>query len=189
MNSTDSRTNASSGDDEIVIVGRIGAPYGVQGWVRVNTFTDPPQNLIDYAPWWLAPAAGIVDAAETAEPSWREIPVLEARLHQQGYVARLAGIDDRTAAERLQGYWIGVRTSQFQAPDEDEFYWRDLVGMSVWNLDGLRLGDVDRLFETGAHDIIVVNGAQGEILIPFHRQFVIDVDLDLRRLQVDWTLG
>ena len=171
-----------------MVIGRIGGPYGVQGWVRVNSFTDPPGNLIDYSPWCLCPAAGVVDSLPLDNPGWREIPVLDVRAHQQAYVARLEGVADRTAAERLKGYWVGVRASLFEPAGRDEFYWRDLVGMSVWNQVGVCLGLVDRLFETGAHDIIVVKGEQGEVLIPFHRQFVLDVDLVERRVRVDWAL-
>ena len=91
VNPSDSNSERPSDDSEIVVIGRIGGPYGVQGWVRVNTFTDPPRNLIDYSPWCLCPAAGVVDSLPLDDPGWREVPVLDVRAHQQAYVARLEG--------------------------------------------------------------------------------------------------
>lgn len=171
---------------QMIVIGRVGAPYGVKGWVRVHTFTDPPENLLDYAPWWLNAASNRDSPPLDPQQGWKKVAVIEARAHQQGFVAHLTGVEDRTAAERMQGVWIGVQADQLAATAEDEYYWRDLVGLAVFNGAGRRLGTVDRLFETGAQDVMVVKGDTGETLIPFHRNFVLEVDLPQKRLLVDW---
>lgn len=172
--------------DQMIVIGRLGAPYGVKGWVRVNTFTDPPENLLEYAPWWLNGMSDREQPPLDPQQGWHKVDVIEVRAHQQGFVARLAGVEDRTAAERMQGVWIGVRAEQLAEAGEDEYYWRDLVGLTVLDTAGRCLGRVERLFETGAQDVIVVKGEAGETLIPFHRKFVLDVDLAQNRLLVDW---
>ncbi|MCB1683070.1 MAG: ribosome maturation factor RimM [Pseudomonadales bacterium] len=176
----------SAATRQMIVIGRVGAPYGVKGWVRVSTFTDPPENLLDYRPWWLNATSHQDSPPLDPDEGWRKVDVVEARPHQQGFVAHLRGVDDRTAAERMQGVWIGVQADQLAETAEDEYYWRDLVGLTVFNSAGHRLGTVDRLFETGAQDVMVIKGDSGETLIPFHRNFVLEVDLAGNRLLVDW---
>jgi 16S rRNA processing protein RimM len=111
-----------------------------------------------------------------------------ARRHQQGVVAHVDGIDDRTAVERYRGWEIGVVEENLPATDENEYYWKDLVGLSVHNTDGVDLGKVVRLIETGAHDVLVIEGEAGQILVPFVRQIVTSVDLNAGRLIAEWQL-
>lgn len=178
---------------DVVVVGRIGAPYGVQGWVRVNSFTEPAGNLADYQPWLLEINDG-----------WRTQHPVEIKLHKQGYVARFAEIRDRNQAARLSGKHVAVARSQLPGLAPGEYYWRDLEGVAVWNR-GVQLGVVDHLIDTGANPVLVILGngvgngvgngegngvgskETAETLIPFVDEFVVQVDLTAGRIDVDWV--
>ncbi len=169
------RTNPISSDaDEPVIVGRLGGAHGVRGWVRIASYTQPPENLLHYKPWFLQ-HSGV----------WQPVDLLEIRPHGDGFVARLSGIDDRDAALAAGGCRIGVPAGSFPATEPGEYYWRDLVGLEVINSDGSVLGSVERLIETGAHDVLVVGGER-ERMIPFVSRYVTRVVLEDGLLQVDW---
>jgi len=158
-----------------IAVGRIGAPHGVRGWVRLRSYTQPPENILDYSPWRLVGARGEQEVqAERLEPRGK------------GLVARLAGIDDRDAAAELTGMEIMVRRALFPPPAEGEYYWADLIGARVVTSGGVELGQVVELLETGANDVLVLAGERRR-LVPFVTGRVIrDVDLDARRIVVDW---
>ena len=165
----------------MVVVGRIQGPYGIKGWVHVASFTDPKENIQSYSPWQLG--------SRSDRDDWRGAEVENIRPHKQGYVAKLSGIDDRNGAEAVKGLLIGVSEANLPEPAADEYYWRDLVGTQVINVDGQRLGEVDSLIETGAHDVLVIRtggDAAAEILIPFHASYVQAVDLKAGQIQVDW---
>lgn len=166
--------------DAVVVVGAVGAPFGVRGWVHVRSFTEPPENLLAYEPWQIgAPAA------------WRVVRAT-ARPHGQGFVARIDEAADRDAASALRGRRIGVAAQLLPRPDAGEHYWRDLVGQRVVPLqhDGApqqSLGVVARVFATPAHAVLVVVDGNRERLIPFVRQVVVHVDESAGRLVVDWN--
>ncbi len=161
----------------VVVVGRVGGGYGVHGWVRLASYTDPAANILDYDPWLLETARG-----------WRRVEVLEVRAHRGAFVARLDGIADRDAADALRGSLVGVPREQLPAPAEDEYYWRDLIGLEVRDEAGRVRGTVQELIETGANDVLVVRaaGVPDPVLVPFDRQFVLAVDLGSGRITVDW---
>lgn len=159
----------------MVVVGRFGAPYGVKGWVRLTSYTDPASNLLTYRPWFVA-----------MDGDWRELPVNATRPHGHGFVAHIDGLDDRSAVEALGGREIGVPDDALPTPEADEFYWKDLVGLTVVNDQGEALGRVTRLMATGEHDVLVVDGDAGELLIPFVRAVVTGVDLDAGRIVARW---
>jgi 16S rRNA processing protein RimM len=168
-----------SSDAEMVVVGRVGAPYGVKGWVHVSAYTSPKENIAGYRPWYVQLGSG---------DGWRPLQVEALRDHRHGFVARFSGVDDRTAAEALRGGLIGVPASELPAPEEDEFYWRDLTGMTVEDSSGRSLGRVSGLLETGANDVLVIDtvDADRELLVPFHRRYVLSVERAARRIVVDW---
>lgn len=155
-------------------MGRIAAPYAVRGWVKIQTFTEHLDNLLDYPVWHLGKTG-----------KWRAYEVIEAKVHSNHLVAQLAGVDDRNAAEALQGMEIAVEREELPPAEEGEYYWDDLVGLTVVNLAGETLGAVVEMLETGAHDIMKVTGAQ-ERLIPFTDPIVREVDTEARRIVVDW---
>jgi len=165
---------------DVVVVGRVVGAFGVRGWVRVQSFTNPPENLLDYDPWLLKGGDG-----------WQHAGRQQARIQAQGLVAELRGVEDRDAAEALKGALIGVPASSLPRTDADEYYWRDLIGLAVLTLDGERLGRVVEMLATGANDVMVVAlepGGERE-LIPFDRRYVPEVDLGRGFVRVDWAVG
>ena len=170
-----------SANRALVPVGRIAGAYGIKGWVRVNSFTDPQENVFAYAPWTLRDKTG-----RRPDASFK---VLESRAQGKGWVAKLAGVQDRNAAEAMQGLEIVIDRSQMPEPGEDQFYWADLEGLRVRNRDGQALGRLDHLLETGSADVmVIVNEADGaRHLIPFvMNETVVQVDLDAGCIEVDW---
>lgn len=165
---------AGSEEGKYIIVGRVTGVYGVRGWVKIRSHTAPVDNILGYSPWYLALAGG-----------WQTRKVVEGRCHGKGMVALLEGCTDRDAALQLMGCDIAVRREQLPAVAADEFYWADLVGLQVINLEGVALGTVVRLFETGANDVVVVQGER-ERLIPYIAEVVREVDLAGGVLRVDW---
>lgn len=162
-------------DDRLLTVGSLGAPYGVQGWIRVNSSTAPPEQIFAYSPWWLKLGGERV-----------VIRVDDGRVHGKRLVARLEGYEDRDAVRALVGAEIAVERERFEKPAADEYYWVDLVGATVVNLEGRELGRIDHLIETGANDVMIVDGEQRR-LIPFvPGRYVIEVDIAGRRIVVDW---
>jgi 16S rRNA processing protein RimM len=168
-------SHAPRAEDEPIIMGRIAGPYGVKGWLRVVSYTERPDQLIEYTPWYLRRGN-----------AWSPTGITEAKRHTKGVLVRLPGYDDRDKAAELSGTDIGIYRWQLPATAEDEYYWDDLIGMRVETLEGLPLGTVDHLVETGANDILVVKGDR-ERLIPFIRGSVIArIDLEGRVIRVDW---
>jgi 16S rRNA processing protein RimM len=158
-------------------LGRIGGPYGIKGWVHVQSFTDPPERLLKYRDWTLDRA--------NADP--QPLRVVEARAQGAGLVARLEGIDDRDQAARLQGAMIRVARSALPKLRKREFYQADLVGLGVTNLEGATLGTVDHFVETPGGTLMVVRGASGEEhWVPATREHLAKVDLGAGQIQVDW---
>ena len=161
--------------NRMVPVGRISGLHGIKGWVRVYSFTEPRENIVGYRPWYLKRAG-----------RWQAAHVEAGGRHGKGVIAKLAGCDDRDDAAALVGLEIGVSREQFPVSESGEYYWADLLGLQVLTRDGVDLGRVDHLIETGANDVLVVKGDR-ERLIPFLTGSVIrSVDLERGRIDVDW---
>jgi 16S rRNA processing protein RimM len=159
-------------------LGRIGSPYGIKGWMHVQSFTDPPERLLKYRDW----VVGLTNATPTA------MRVAECRAHGAGVVARLEGIEDRDQAARLQGALIRVARSALPRLRRREFYQADLVGLSVTNLEGVALGAVDHFVETPGGSVMVVKSADGqEHWVPATRERLAKVDLGAGQVVVDWS--
>lgn len=161
-----------------MVVAAIGAPFGVRGFSHLRSFTDPPDNVLDYQPWLVR-----------RDGRWMEADA-EVQRHRGGIVVRFAGIDNRDDAAAIRGVEIGVPAERLPAPDEGEFYWRDLVGREVRNLEGVALGVVTGMMATGAHDVMVLDDNGVERLIPFARAFVQSAsdegESKAKPLLVDW---
>ncbi|MGA7179099.1 MAG: ribosome maturation factor RimM [Thiobacillaceae bacterium] len=157
-----------------IVMGRLGAPFGIKGWIKVQPYTETPDSLFDYHIWQVG-----------RNENWHEFEVEDAAVHGAGLIAKLAGIDDRNQASDLRGREIAVNREELPETPEDEFYWNDLIGLSVINREGIKLGEVATLMETGNHDVLVVKGNK-EHLIPFADAYVKQVDLPGRRIEVDW---
>ena len=156
-------------------MGRIVAPYGVRGWLRVQPLTEALDGLLAYRSWWLG----------RQDQDWREHGLLEGKIHGAGLVVRLEGLDDRDQALRLAGSSVAVPRAALPPATDGEYYWCDLVGMTVVNLQGEVLGQVAEIFATGANDVLVVRGER-ERLIPFVAPVVERVELQHSRVLVDW---
>ena len=162
-------------DRQPIIIGQVGAPWGVRGWVRLNSFTDPRDALLEYRDVYLR-----------IDKEWRAARIAEGRLQGKSLVARLDGVDDRDVALRSRGAEIGVPREQMPDPGEGHYDWSDLEGLKVVRRDGHELGHVAYLLATGEHDVLVVAGEQ-EVLIPFVMgQTILGVDLDRGLISVDW---
>ena len=167
----------SQGLSESVVVGHFNGPWGVQGWVRVFSHTRPPTAIFDYRPW----RVGESDEEMVVE-DWRKAG---ARL-----VVRLRGIDTPEAAAALGRSDIRVSRSCLPESRAGHYYWQDLIGLEVVNLDDHSYGRVSALMETGANDVLDVRSERhGSVLIPFVvDEFIRRVDLDAGHIVVDWPL-
>ena len=163
----------------MVVMARVLAPYGIQGWIKARPYTASIAALLDYTTWWLAPAH---DA-----DAWREFAVRSARQHGDTLVAVLDGVADREAALQWRGAWVAVPRSALPSPQAGEFYWSDLVGLAVVNRAAETLGRVKKVLETGAHPVLQVESEDGgERLIPVVAAYVDAIDPAAGRIMVDW---
>ena len=159
-------------------MGRISAPFGIKGWVRVQPFTETAGSLKRYPAWWLGAADG-----------WRKYAVEQTQVQGADIVAKLAGCEDRDAAAAFKGRVVAVPRDAFPPVPQGEFYWADLVGLSVRNGEGLVFGVVASMLETGANAVMVIGprAAGGEErLIPFIADVVKRVDIAAGVIEVDW---
>lgn len=153
-------------------MGRIVGLYGVQGWLKIESWAEPRMRIFDYQPWLLG---------ET------KIEGVKGRVQGKGMVAQLPGVDTREQATALIGTDIHVDRDQLPPPAEDEYYWVDLEGLEVVTIDNVELGRISHLFATGANDVVVVRDGERERLIPFVQgSYVRSVDLSTGRMVVDW---
>jgi 16S rRNA processing protein RimM len=183
--------------EDAVEVGRVLDAWGVKGWVKVQSFASDPQALLDARRWYLRPPEDgalkrPVGAAAAFPP---HIAIISSREHGSVIVAQVRGVDDRTGAESLRGARIFLARGVFPKPRAGEYYWVDLIGLSVVNRDGVPMGTVVGLIDTGPHSVLRLakpdseaNPDGEERLIPFVAAYVDDVSLPERRITVDWGL-
>ena len=156
-------------------VGRISGVFGVKGWVKVFSFTDIRENILNYSPWLLK-----------KDSETRSVAVIDGKLQGKAVVAQLDGVNDRDQAARLMGWDVFITPEQLPKVAKGEYYWSDLIGLTVETNLGVQLGIVDSLLETGANDVVIVKGER-ERAIPFLQgQTIINIDLDAGRIVVDW---
>jgi 16S rRNA processing protein RimM len=162
---------------EYIPVGKISGAFGVKGWVKIYSFTDPRENILSYSPLYLS-----------RKGEWVEVKVVEGRLQGKGVVMSLDGVTDRDQVLPLVGVELAIAKTQIKPAGKDEYYWSDLIGMSVVNIQDEQLGHVESLLENGAHDVlVVVNKDKTERLIPFVLDDIVElVDLDNKVIRVDW---
>lgn len=162
---------------EYIPVGKISGAYGIKGWVKIYSFTDPRKNILSYSPLYIS-----------QKGTWVEVKVIEGRLQGKGVVMSLDGVTDRDQVLPLVGLELAISKAQIKPAGEDEYYWSDLIGMTVVNLQDEQLGQVDNLLENGAHDVlVVVDRDKTERLIPFVLDDIVElVDLNESIIQVDW---
>lgn len=148
----------------------------MKGWVKVFSFTQPRENILRYSPWFLR-----------KNGQTTEIKIISGQRHGSAVVAELEGVADRDEAAALMGSEILILRQQLPKPKAGEYYWADLIGLTVETESGVKLGRVDHLLETGANDVLVVVDGETERLIPFlQKQTVLKIDLDGGMMTVDW---
>ncbi|MCY3803417.1 MAG: ribosome maturation factor RimM [Gammaproteobacteria bacterium] len=161
-------------------VGYVQGAFGIKGWLRIHSFCRPKEQILEYASWDLR----MGHLENSYQPD-------QGRLHGHGVVVHLSGIDTRTQAEALKRAQIWVSTVQLPSLPAGEYYWYQLIGLDVKTVAGQGLGRIERLMETGTHDVLVVkDGDSGtEVLIPYLPGDVVkEVDLEHKRMTVDWLL-
>lgn len=162
-------------EQQHISVGKISGVFGIKGWVKVFSFTDPRENILTYSPWLLKKG----DETKT-------VNVVDGQLQGKTIVAQLTDVNDRDQAASLMGWVIFITQDQLPKAAKGEYYWSELIGLNVETIDGVQLGVVDSLLETGANDVIIVQGER-ERVIPFLQgQTIINVDLDAGKIVVDW---
>jgi len=164
--------------DEMILVGRVSGLFGVRGWVRLHSDTEPRENILSYSPLYLE-----------REGQWQAVEVMGGRKQGKAVVAQLGECTDRDAAALLVGARIAIRQEQLRDTEDGEYYWRDLLGLKVITLEKVELGLITRMMETGANDVIVVRAEEDgqERLLPFIQGDVIkEIDLEQGRMTVDW---
>ncbi|WP_295800921.1 ribosome maturation factor RimM [uncultured Microbulbifer sp.] len=169
--------------NSLVTVGRITSVYGVRGWVKVHSYTEPMDNILQFSPWQLQGPDG---------QTWQTIEIDEGKRHGKGLIVHIKGVDDRDLAAQYCQRDIAVSGSELPSLDEGEYYWHQLQGLQVVSqYEGreYRFGQVQRMMETGANDVMVVRGGDDgrERLIPYlPGEYITDVDLDTGVITVCW---
>ena len=158
-----------------LVIGRLTGVYGVKGWLKVYSFTQPRENILQYNPWLLK-----------RDATWQPVKVEAGRQQGKGIVVKLEGISDRNDALALRNTEIAIHHDQLGSLAEGEYYWSDLIGLEVKNLAGDDLGKVVSLLETGADDVLVIRGDK-ERLVPFVQPDIVkSVNLSSGQIIVDW---
>jgi 16S rRNA processing protein RimM len=163
----------------MIVLGRVVAPYGVRGWLKVKPFADDPDAWRVMPQWWLAK-----DVA--ADDDWQAFKLEGLRPHGAGWIAKFAEVGDRAAAEGLDGWFFGAPREDLPRNEGNEYYWADLIGLEVVNEQGESLGRIESLIETGAHDVLQVKDGETKRLLPFVGQVMKDVDVAGGRIRVAW---
>lgn len=167
---------------DLVVLGKFGAVYGINGWLKVNSYTDIPEGIFDYTPWQIQ-----------LQGNWRQVQISGKKRHGNGLIVKLAEVSDRDQAQLYVNADIAVERSSLPQLAEGDYYWRDLMGMAVVNEAGYHLGEVVDMMETGSNDVLVVKANKSdafgktERLLPFLTDSVIkEVNNAERRILVDW---
>jgi len=161
-------------------VGKIAGVFGVKGWMKVFSFTQPRKNILSYSPLYLL-----------TKGQWVEAKVASGRVQGKGIVIALENVTEPDQVLPLIGTELAIKQHQLKPTEQDEFYWSDLTGLNVINLHDESLGQVDSLVETGAHDVLLVKDKVNKTqrLIPFVMGEIVDeVNLDSGFIRVDWEL-
>ena len=176
---------------EKIVLGRITGVYGVKGWIKIFSYTDPMESIVDYSPWYIRPE-------NKKKAPWTKVKIKAGKRHAKTVVAKLEHCNDRDEAQAYIGYEIAIERDQLEAlTDKNEYYWRDLMGLRVINQQNIELGVITNILETGANDVLVVTSEEvaetghkagnKEHLIPWTmQQAIIAVDLEHGVISVDW---
>jgi 16S rRNA processing protein RimM len=163
--------------DSVVIVGRFGAPHGLDGWVKITSFTEPASNILTYKPWLIQ-----------EQGEWRPLQLQAVEQRGSHLLAKPAGCTDQNTARHYTRLDIAITHDQLPPLPPGEYYHSDLVGLRVINQENIELGVIESVLATGANDVLVVKGEHDERLIPYLKHVVLQVDLAQGIMQVDWDV-
>lgn len=172
--------SATPSVEDLIVLGKITSVHGVRGEVKIYSFTDPIDNLLGYTAWTLKRDGEV-----------KQVELVSGRLQGKVLVAKLKGLDDREVARTFAGFDICVPRALLPDLDDGEYYWHQLEGLKVIDLQGQLLGRIDHLLETGSNDVMVVKPCPGSLddrerLLPYTEQCVQQVDLVAGEMRVDW---
>jgi len=156
-----------------VIIGRLGSTYGVRGWIKVHSYTEPPENIFNYE-WYIK-----------HQDQWQLTTIEAKKSHGKGYIVKLEGCEDPNDAKTYTNDYIAIDQTQLPKLNTGEFYWAELTGLHVVNTDGVELGVVDHLIATGANDVLVVKNDKKRLL-PFTNDVVKEISLVEKKIIVEW---
>jgi len=161
-------------DEKKLLVGKINGFFGVQGWIKIFSYTEPRKNILKYQPWYF------ID-----DGTYKAIEMTTGRKQSKTIVAHLKGIDNKDQAVQLIGKSLYIDKDQLPQLDDNEHYWHELVGFRVINKDGIDLGVVDYLVDTGSNNVLVIKGNK-EHWIPYIEPYLVSIDKKNRVINVDW---
>jgi len=161
-----------------ITVGKIGSTYGVHGWLKIQSYTEYGATILEYKPWFLS----------SGKDNWEEIQVEDGRIHGNGVIAKLVGVDSPEQARLYTGRLIAITREELPKLPKDEYYWSDLEGLTVINKNGDVLGKVSYLIATGSNDVLVVKGDK-EYAIPYIPSAIISIDLEKQEIHIDWDVS
>jgi len=166
-------------DDKKIYLGKITGVHGIKGWLKIQSFSSPPENILNY-PQWIINNQGKEDFYS----------IEQGRKQKNTIVVKLEKINDRNTAESLINSKIQILRSDFPKLSNENYYWSDLVGLSILSSEDKVIGKVESLIETGANDVMVINTSKDErILIPFVMHEVIqEVNVELKYIKIDWPI-
>ena len=164
----------------MIVLGRVVAPYGVQGWLRIHAFGDDPLAWGRMRNLWVS------KDESAASELWRAVDLEQIKPHGDGVVIKFKEVSDRDSAEQFSPCVVGAPREALPETRPDEYYWSDLIGLKVVNASGVEFGRVVSLLESGANDVLVVEGQDRQRLLPFVGQIVRSVDVKAMQVLVDW---
>jgi 16S rRNA processing protein RimM len=158
-----------------VVLGQVGGAFGVQGWVRIQSYTDPPANILKYERWQLGRAG-----------QWREVEVEDGKVTAKGVLAKLVGVETPEDARLATGSEIAVTREELPKPAPGEYYWSDLEGLAAFGQNDQPLGRIEEFRATPAGTVVVIRGER-QHWVPFVKERIVSVDLDAGRVVLDWN--
>ena len=161
--------------EDYLVMGQLVGSFGIKGWIKVKVFTELVETLENYKQWFIS----------TDEKNWSSLSVESIKISQNRMMVKFESIDDRTVADGYRNYWVGVLKKSLPKLADNKFYWNDLIGCEVHNIDRFLFGKLTGFIETGANDVLVVEGEKKR-LIPYTKMTVKKIDLKQQQIIVDW---
>lgn len=159
-----------------LLVGTINGLFGVQGWVKIFSHTEPRKNILSYKPWYIQ-----------VDGQWQVLEIVSGRAQSKTIVAKIKGIDNREQAGIMMGTDVYIEKTQLPKLAKNEHYWEDLIGLEVISQSGFVFGKVKNLVDTGSNSVLITQGGKKEHWVPYIDPFLIEVDMNKRQIIVDWN--